>query len=92
MVAEVIHPGRANCSKEEIREKLAKIFKSDKENIFVFGFKTVFGGSRSTGFALIYDSLDAAKKFEPRHRLARVSLQYYFLRYFLLIIFLARCC
>ncbi|KXN72394.1 hypothetical protein CONCODRAFT_75276 [Conidiobolus coronatus NRRL 28638] len=71
MVAEVIHPGRANCSKEEIREKLAKIFKSDKENIFVFGFKTVFGGSRSTGFALIYDSLDAAKKFEPRHRLAR---------------------
>ncbi|CAF1526088.1 unnamed protein product [Rotaria sordida] len=27
--------------------------------------------SKSTGFALIYDTLDFAKKFEPRYRLAR---------------------
>ena len=33
-----------------------------------------FGGGKSTGFGLIYDSLDAAKKFEPRYRLVRVSL------------------
>lgn len=32
-----------------------------------------FGGGKSTGFGLIYDSLDAAKKFEPRYRLVRVS-------------------
>lgn len=40
----------------------------------MFGFRTVFGGGRSTGFCLIYDTLDAAKKFEPKFRLARVSL------------------
>ena len=39
----------------------------------MFGFRTVFGGGRSTGFCLVYDDLEAAKKFEPKHRLARVS-------------------
>ena len=39
----------------------------------VFGMKTAFGGGRSTGFALMYDNLAAAKKFEPKHRLKRVG-------------------
>ena len=43
------------------------------ERIFVFGFRTAYGGGQSTGFALIYDTIDDAKKFEPRYRLARVS-------------------
>ncbi|KAK6105083.1 Ribosomal protein S24e family protein [Brugia pahangi] len=30
-----------------------------------------FGGGRSTGFALIYDTADFAKKFEPKYRLLR---------------------
>ena len=32
-----------------------------------------FGGGKSTGFGLIYDTVDAAKKFEPKYRLIRVS-------------------
>ncbi|KAJ1952944.1 ribosomal 40S subunit protein S24B [Linderina pennispora] len=71
MVVDIIHPGLANISKEELREKLSKLYKSDKESIFVFGFRTQFGGGKTTGFALVYDSLDAAKKFEPKYRLAR---------------------
>lgn len=31
-----------------------------------------FGGGKSTGFGLIYDTIDAAKKFEPKYRLIRV--------------------
>ena len=46
---------------------------TELDRIFLFGFRTAFGGGRSTGFALIYDSLDAAKKYEPKFRLARVS-------------------
>lgn len=42
-----------------------------EQNVTVFGFRTAFGGGKSTGFALIYDSLDAAKKFEPKYRLVR---------------------
>ena len=39
----------------------------------MFGFSTTFGGGRSTGFGLIYDSVDDMKKFEPRFRLMRTG-------------------
>jgi small subunit ribosomal protein S24e len=44
----------------------------DKNTVFVFGFRSQYGGGKSTGFALIYDTIEDAKKFEPRYRLARV--------------------
>ncbi len=77
-VVEVVHPGRANVSKTELQEKVGQLFKvSETNRVFLFGFRTVFGGGRSTGFALIYDTLEAAKKYEPKHRLARVSIVVY---------------
>lgn len=42
--------------------------------ISVFGFRTAFGGGKSTGFALIYDSVEAVKKFEPKYRQTRLGL------------------
>ena len=42
--------------------------------IQLFGFRTVFGGGKSTGFALIYDDEESEKKYEPKYRLARVGL------------------
>ncbi|XP_077300570.1 ribosomal protein S24 [Arctopsyche grandis] len=74
MVCDVVHPGKPTVSKTEIREKLAKMYKVTPDVVFVFGFRTKFGGGKSTGFALIYDTLDNAKKFEPKHRLARHGL------------------
>ncbi|KAJ1824926.1 ribosomal 40S subunit protein S24B [Coemansia sp. RSA 2675] len=71
MVLDVIHPGLANLSKDDVREKIAKMFKADKETVFPFGFRTQFGGGRSTGFVLVYDTLESAKKFEPKFRLVR---------------------
>ena len=50
------------------------MYKTTADVVFVFGFRTVFGGGKSTGFALIYDTLDFAKKFEPKFRLARHGL------------------
>merc|ERR1711974_149739 len=74
MVVGVLHPGRATLPKTEIREKLAKAYKCTADVIFAFGFRTHFGGGKTTGFALIYDTLDKAKKFEPEYRLARHGL------------------
>ncbi|KAI8372688.1 ribosomal protein L23/L15e core domain-containing protein [Radiomyces spectabilis] len=74
MVVDVIHPGLANLSKDQIREKLGKMYKAEKEVVSVFGFKTHFGGGKTTGFGLIYDSVEALKKFEPKYRLARIGL------------------
>lgn len=46
----------------------------DPNSIFVFKFRTHFGGGKSTGFGLIYDSVENAKKYEPKYRLIRVRL------------------
>eukprot|EP00004_Rigifila_ramosa_P004874 TRINITY_DN15322_c0_g1_i1.p2 TRINITY_DN15322_c0_g1~~TRINITY_DN15322_c0_g1_i1.p2 ORF type:complete len:156 (+),score=43.78 TRINITY_DN15322_c0_g1_i1:47-469(+) len=72
MILDVVHPGRPNVSKEELREKLAKMYKGvEPAQVQVFGFKTQFGGGKSTGFALIYDTVDGMKKIEPKYRLVR---------------------
>uniref|UniRef100_A0A803MFL4 40S ribosomal protein S24 n=1 Tax=Chenopodium quinoa TaxID=63459 RepID=A0A803MFL4_CHEQI len=74
-VIDVLHPGRANVSKAELKEKLARMYDvNDPNSIFVFKFRTHFGGGKSTGFGLIYDSVDSAKKYEPKYRLIRNGL------------------
>ncbi len=73
MVLDVIHPARPNVSKAELSEKLSEMYKTPKEQCIVFGMRTAFGGGRSTGFALVYDSRESMK-FEPKHRLVRVGL------------------
>lgn len=58
----------------ELREKLAKMYDvKDLNCVFVFGMRTQFGGGKSSGFGLIYDNVEVAKKFEPKYRLVRVS-------------------
>ena len=71
-VVDVFHTGRATVPKTEVREKLAQMYKTTPDVVFCFGFRTQFGGGRTTGFALVYDSLDFAKKLEPKYRLQRV--------------------
>merc|ERR1711998_1929 len=74
MVVDVIHPGRPNVSKAELKEKISTMYKvNDALAVVLFGFRTKFGGGRSTGFCLIYDSASSAKKFEPKHRLIRAG-------------------
>ena len=69
---DILHPSRPNVSRAELSEKLAAIYKTDKNRVVTFGLRTHFGGGRSTGFALIYDDEASQKKFEPRYRLVRV--------------------
>ena len=69
---DILHPSRPNVSRAELSEKLAAVYKTDKNRVVTFGLHTHFGGGRSTGFALIYDDEAAQKKFEPKYRLVRV--------------------
>jgi len=62
MTFTVIHPESGSVAKTEIKEKISQLFKSDVKNIAVFGLQSKFGGGRSSGFALVYDSEDARKK------------------------------
>ena len=72
--SDILHPNRANISKDELRDKLCGMYKAQKDQISVFGLHTQFGGGKTTGFALVYDSPEAMKKFEPLYRLVRVGL------------------
>merc|ERR1711935_1238811 len=75
MILDVHHPGLATPSKGDLQNMLAeylskaKGMKANSECTVIFGMKTAFGGGKSSCFALVYDSVDAAKKFEPKHRL-----------------------
>jgi ribosomal protein S24E len=71
-IVDVIHHGRPNVPKSELAERLSKMYKTDAANCVLFGFRTAFGGGKSTGFALIYDDQSALKEFEPKYRLVRV--------------------
>ncbi|MCJ1331996.1 hypothetical protein MMC10_008688 [Thelotrema lepadinum] len=72
-VANLSIANRSTVSKDELRTKLSEI-KTSKDQVSVFGFRTAFGGGKSTGFALLYDSVEALKKFEPRYRLVRIGV------------------
>ncbi|KAL2109522.1 hypothetical protein VUR80DRAFT_2364 [Thermomyces stellatus] len=73
-VVDILHPNRANISKDELREKLSTMYKATKDQVSVFGLRTQYGGGKTTGFGLVYDSPEAMKKFEPQYRLVRVGL------------------
>lgn len=74
----------------ELKERLAKMYEvKDPNSIFVFKFRTHFGGGKSTGFGLIYDSVENAKKYEPKYRLIRVNFHTIFCIYlFFFFVFL----
>lgn len=71
----MLHPSRPNVPKAELAEKIASLYKTEKARVVPFGFRTQFGGGKSTGFVLIYDDEASQKKFEPKYRLIRVRVQ-----------------
>lgn len=74
-IVDVLHPGRQSLSNADLTKKLVKMYKvQDPSCVFLFGFKSQFGGGKSTGFCLIYDNVTAAKKIEPKFRLVRNKL------------------
>merc|ERR1712070_10354 len=74
-ILDVHHPNLPTPDKETLKAMLAeylskaKGMKASKDATVIFGMKAAFGGGKSSCFALVYDSVDCAKKFEPKHRL-----------------------
>ncbi|EEC47273.1 predicted protein [Phaeodactylum tricornutum CCAP 1055/1] len=73
-IVDIIHPGRANVPKSELQGVVGGMYKADPKLTVLFGFRTKFGGGKSTGFCLIYDNEESMRKFEPKHRLIRQGL------------------
>ena len=69
---DIVHPKRANVSKEELEGKLAERFRTKKGCCVVYGLKTQFGGSKSSGFALVYDNEEYRHKYDSIPHLRKV--------------------
>merc|ERR1712110_554239 len=75
MVLDIAHPNLPTPDKAMLRKLIcehlskSKHAKAEPEATMVFGVKTDYGGGKSTAFCLVYDSIEAAKKVEPKHRL-----------------------
>ncbi|EGR28205.1 hypothetical protein IMG5_181340 [Ichthyophthirius multifiliis] len=74
MVVDVLHPGEATVSRNKVKEILAKSLKVDDRNVVVYGFKTQFGGGKSTGFALVYENQQYLLKYESAARLRKLKI------------------
>ena len=66
MVCDVYYEPKAKITKEHIRKKIAQQFK--KQNVVIFSAKKAYGGGRIRCFAMVYDSEDSMKKYEPPER------------------------
>ena len=71
MVVDVYYEPTLKITKENIKKKIASQFK--KQNVVIFGAKKSFGGGRTRCFAMVYDTEDSMKKYEPKRRLARIE-------------------
>jgi len=69
------NPASRSLSPQDLSAMVAKLLKAEEKLVQLYSFSSLFGGGRSTGFGLIYDSLEAMKKFEPRFRLKRAGIE-----------------
>lgn len=69
MIVDVIYEKGVKVTNEQIRKKVASLFK--KNHVSLFGSKKTYGGGRTRCFATVYDSEDSLKKYEPAARLAK---------------------
>ena len=60
--------------RRDLREQLSNLYEVSLDQVVIFGLRTCMGGNKSTGFAFVYNSLEAVRKSEPRYRLARNGL------------------
>jgi small subunit ribosomal protein S24e len=74
-LVELTHPNWCGTVPlKQVRKKLASLYKvADENTISLFGFKTKFGGGRTSGFGLIYDDIASLKRLEPNYRKTRLG-------------------
>mmetsp|Transcript_124243 Transcript_124243/g.175232 ORF Transcript_124243/g.175232 Transcript_124243/m.175232 type:complete len:136 (-) Transcript_124243:247-654(-) len=74
-VVEVTHSDRGTVPRKVLQSKIARMYKVKDDNLVIlWGFNSVFGGGKTRGFGVIYDSLEIMKKYELRYRLVRLGL------------------
>ena len=63
LLLDIYHEGKANVSQKDLRDLIANKYHWEPKNIVLYGIRTAFGGNRSSGFCLAYDSQQSLVKF-----------------------------
>merc|ERR1712083_1020549 len=72
MILDIRHMHCATPSRKLVRQKVRKMYKvKDPRTIVLFGFKSRYGGGKTTGFCLIYDNLKSRKLYDYKYRMVR---------------------
>jgi small subunit ribosomal protein S24e len=71
---DVYHEGKPNVSQADLKALISTKYGWDPKNLVLFGFRTAFGGNRSTGFVLAYDNQQYLVKYEPNFRLRKLAI------------------
>ena len=68
------HPNQACAKLGDIKQKISEKYNYPIDQISLFHFRTKFGGGKSSGTLLLYDTKDFKMKLEPKYRLIRDGL------------------
>ena len=71
VVIKITHIGKSTPSRGLIRIEVAKHFNTDVEKTFVRKIETDYGIGVSKAYLHIYDDVERAKQFEPKHIIQR---------------------
>ncbi|UCE91471.1 MAG: 30S ribosomal protein S24e [Methanobacteriota archaeon] len=69
------HVNEGTPRREEVRDKIASIMKAEKERVIVDSMQSEFGKTETHGYAKVYKTKDAARKYEREHILVRNKLK-----------------
>jgi small subunit ribosomal protein S24e len=72
---EVAHATAATPSRDQVRGELSKLVKAPKDRVIIERMHARFGTAVTRGEALVYESVDAAKRTEREHILVRNGLK-----------------
>merc|ERR1711951_218118 len=69
MILDIRHQHCATPSRKLVKQKLRKMYKvQDPRTIVLFGFRSKYGGGKTTGFGLIYDNFRSRLRYDYKHR------------------------
>ena len=70
----VLHVGKSTPSRIQMRMAVAKALNVDVKRVYVRRLKTEYGLGRTIAEVHVYDSVERALKFEPKHIIERNKL------------------
>ena len=69
------HAGETTPGRNAVAEEVAKKFKSKRNCVVIDRIESVYGRGKSTGYAKVYDNMEAALEYDRDHLLKRNGIE-----------------